>query len=167
MKAALRIAAQAALYLPLMVLIGVFSTWPRFQVIAPGEALVRVSMAHAGARKAACRTRSAAELAKLAPNMRNPQDCPRERAALLVELEIDGVLTWRTEAKPAGLQRDGASTVYHRMTIPAGRHRIVARLRDTAEGPFNHVREATLDLPAGAALLIDFAPEKGGLQFRT
>ncbi|MBI1943282.1 MAG: hypothetical protein HYS35_06405 [Betaproteobacteria bacterium] len=166
MKQALRIAAQLALYVPLMALIGYFSAAPRFSPIGEGEALLRLSFVHAAQRKEPCRERSAAELAKLAPNMRAALDCPRERAPLLVELEIDGGVVLRREVPPAGLRRDGNATVYYRLPLPAGRHRIVARLRDRPEGGFNYVREQTVELGPGRALLIDFAAAQGGFLFR-
>ena len=139
----LRIAAQVALYAPLMVILGYFSTEPRFSAVGPGEALVRVSFIHATQRKEACRERSPEELAKLAPNMRAALDCPRERSPLLVELELDGRVVLHREVQPSGLRRDGNVAVYQRMALPAGRHRIVARLRDRAEGDFSYVREET------------------------
>lgn len=167
MKQVLRIAAQLALYVPLMALIGYFSTEPRFSTLAPDEALVRLSFIHAAERLEPCRQRSAEELARLAPNMRAALDCPRERATLLVELEVDGEIALRREVPPAGIQRDGNATIYHRLPLPAGRHRIVARLRDRAGEDFNYVGETTLELAPGAALLIDFSKAKGGFVFRT
>ncbi len=167
MKQALRIAAQLLLYVPLMALIGYFSTEPRFSTLAPDEALVRLSFIHAAERKEPCRERSAEELAKLAPNMRAALDCPRERATLLIELEVDGAIALRREVPPAGIQRDGNATVYHRLPLPAGRHRIVARLRDRPGEGFNFIGETTLELAPGAALLIDFSKAKGGFVFRT
>jgi hypothetical protein len=167
MKQALRIAAQLALYVPLMVLIGYFSTAPRFSALQEGEALVRLSFIHAAERKEKCRERSEEELAKMAPNMRAPLDCPRERAPLLVELEIDGETVLRREVRPSGLTRDGNATVYHRLPLPAGKHRIVARLRDRAEGDFNYRKEETIELAPGGVLLIDFVASKGGFVFRT
>ena len=167
MKRALQIAAQLALYVPLMALIGTFSTEPRFSTLGPDEALLRLSFIHAAERKEPCRERSAEELAKLAPNMRAALDCPRERAMLLVELEVDGQLALRREVPPAGVQRDGNATVYHRLPLAAGRHRIVARLRDRPGEDFNFVGETTLELAPGAALLIDFSKAKGGFLFRT
>jgi hypothetical protein len=162
----LRIAAQLLLYVPLMALIGFFSTGPRFELIPASDALVRISLIHAAQRKQECRTRSAEELAKLPPNMRAALDCPRERAPLMVELEIDGALVFRRSVPPAGFKRDGAASLYHRLPVAAGRHRVVARLRDRAEGPFNYVREETLELAPGGMLLIDFVPTKGGFDFR-
>jgi hypothetical protein len=163
---ALRYAAQLVLYVPLLALIGYFSTQPRFVVLPEGEALVLLSLSHAGNRVQECRQRTAEELAKLAPNMRAAQDCPRERTPVSVELEIDGRPLFQVESRPAGLRRDGASTVYRRATVPAGRHRIVARLRDRIGGGFNYVKEETIDIPAGASLVIDFHASQGGFQFR-
>ena len=167
MKTLLRSAAQLVLYVPLMALIGYFSTEPRFSMLGPDEALLRLSFIHAAERKEPCRERSAEELAKLAPNMRAALDCPRERATLLVELEVDGRIALRREVPPAGVQRDGNATVYHRLPVPAGRHRIVARLRDRPGEGFDFVGETTLELAPGAALLIDFSKAKGGFVFRT
>ena len=162
---ALRIAAQLALYAPLMAILAYCSTEPRFSAVAPGDALVRVSFIHATQRKEACRERSAEELAKLAPNMRASLDCPRERSPLLIEVELDGKVVLHREVQPSGLRRDGNAVIYERMALPAGRHRIIARLRDRAEGGFNYVRDATLDLPAGRALIIDFNAARGGFAF--
>ena len=161
----LRFAAQLALYAPLMALLAYFSTEPRFSVVEPGEALVRVSFIHATERRQACRERSAEELAKLPPNMRAAQDCPRERAPLLVELELDGKLVLRREVQPSGVHRDGNVAVYQRLALPAGRHRIVARLRDRAEGGFNYVKDETLELADGRVLIIDFNAARGGFAF--
>jgi len=162
----LRIAAQLALYVPLMAIIGYFSTEPRFAVVAPGQALMRVSFIHAAERRQACRQRTPEELAKLAPNMRAALDCPRERADVLVELELDGATVLRREVRPSGLQHDGNAVVYERLVLPAGKHRIVARLRDKPEGDFNYVKEQTVDLTAGHVLLIDFNASQGGFVFR-
>jgi len=164
---ALRLLAQLALYAPLMAILGYFSTEPRFSAVAPDQALVRVSFIHATQRKQACRERSAEELAKLAPNMRAAQDCPRERSPLLVEIELDGKVVLQREVQPSGLRRDGNVAVYQRLVLPAGRHRIVARLRDRAEGAFNFAGEQTVELAGGGVLIIDFNAEKGGFVFRT
>jgi len=162
---ALRIAAQFALYVPLMAILAYFSTEPRFSMVAPDEALVRVSFIHATQRREACRERSAEELAKLAPNMRASQDCPRERSPLLVEVELDGKLMLRREVQPSGLRHDGNVAVYERMALPAGRHRIVARLRDRAQGEFNYAKDETLELAGGRVLIIDFNAARGGFEF--
>jgi hypothetical protein len=161
----LRLAAQLALYAPLMAILAYFSTEPRFSIVEPGEALLRVSFIPATERMQPCRERSAEELAKLAPNMRAALDCPRERSPLLVELELDGAVVLRREVQPSGLRRDGNAAVYERMALPAGRHRIVARLRDRAQGEFNYVRDEMVELAAGRVLIIDFNAARGGFAF--
>jgi hypothetical protein len=167
MKTILRIAAQLLLYVPLMALIGYFSTEPRFSILDEDEALVRLSFIHAAERKEPCRTRSAEELAKLSPNMRAAQECPRERAPVRIELEVDGKLVLRREVPPSGLKNDGNATVYHRLPVPAGKHRVVARLSDRASGEFNYEKEETVQLAPGGVLLIDFVATRGGFVFRT
>jgi hypothetical protein len=163
---ALRILLQALFYVPLMAAIGYFSRAPEFVHVGKDEALLRLSIAHAAERKFPCRKRTAEELAKLPPNMRALEDCPRERSPLAVELEVDGEVRFRTEVQPAGVQRDGLATLYHRMALPAGEHRIVVRMRDRAQEGFNHVREERLPLAGGDALVIDFNASRGGLEFR-
>jgi hypothetical protein len=162
---ALRFVAQLVLYVPLMAILAYFSTEPRFSVVAPDEALVRVSFIHATQRRQACRERTPEELAKLAPNMRAALDCPRERSPMLVEVELDGKLVLRREVQPSGLRRDGNAVVYERMALPAGRHRIVARLRDRAEGDFNFMKDETVELAGEQTLIIDFNAAKGGFAF--
>lgn len=166
MKQALRLALQALFYIPLMAAIGYFSRAPQFTHIRSDEALLRLSIAHAAERKFPCRKRTAEELARLPPNMRALEDCPRERTPLAVELEVDGEVKFRTEVQPAGVQRDGLATLYHRMTLPAGEHRIAVRMRDRPQEGFNHVREERIVLAGGDSLVIDFNAARGTLEFR-
>ena len=166
MKNTLRYLAQALLYVPFIAIIGYFSTTPAYHPLAPGQALIRLSLSHAGERKVECHARTKEELAKLAPNMRAPMDCPRERAPVAVELELDGTVLFATTAPPSGFTRDGASTVYWRLPVAAGAHHVVARLRDRAGDAFNYTREAELELKPGRVLVIDFHAAKGGFEFR-
>lgn len=163
---AVRLLAQWLLYVPLMAILGYFSTSPQFTHLPPDRALLRLSFSHAGERVSPCSTRSAEELAKMAPNMRAAMDCPRERTPLKIEAELDGALLFSLDARPTGLHRDGASTIYRRIELPSGRHRLVLRMRDRAEGDFNHRAEADLDLPPGGSVLVDFDPAHGGFRFR-
>jgi len=166
MNAPVRYAIQAVLYGAFAAFVGYCSTAPTYDHLAPGEALVRLSFSHAAQRKEACRERTPEELAKLAPNMRAKQVCPRARSPVMVEIELDGRPLYRIVAPPAGLAADGASTVYRRLSVPAGRHEIRARLSDDAQGEFNYVAERTVELAAGRVLLIDFNATAGGFVFR-
>ncbi|MGQ0522502.1 MAG: hypothetical protein ACT4P8_02440 [Betaproteobacteria bacterium] len=165
MRNALRFLAQGLLYVPFMALIGYFSTSPAYRHLAPDQALIRLSLAHATQRIGECRERTPEELAKLSPNMRAPLVCPRERTPLDIELEVDGRLVYRATVPPSGFARDGAATVYQRIPIAAGSHRIAARLNDRAAPGFSHEREATMELTAGRVLLIDFSAAHGGFLF--
>ena len=55
--------------------------------LAPDRALVKLSFSHHGKPVSDCHQTSAAELAKLPPNMRAPVRCPRERSPVTVELD--------------------------------------------------------------------------------
>jgi hypothetical protein len=166
MRNALRYLAQALLYAAFVAVIGYFSSAPRYVHVPPDEALLKLSFSHAGARKELCHERTPEELAKLAPNMRAQSVCPRERVPVTVEVALDGAPLFRVVAPPSGFARDGASTVYRRVMVPAGTHRIVARLADTANGEFNHTGDTTVDLAPGHVLVIDFDAARGGFLFR-
>ncbi len=157
---------QAVCYAAFMTVVGYFSTSPAYKHLPPGDAVVKLSFQHAGQRKEACRERSAEELAKLAPNMRATSVCPRERAPVSVDVQMDGKPLFAVVAPPSGLAKDGASTVYRRIAIPAGEHRFAARLTDTADGSGAVDAARTVDLRPGRVLVIDFDAKAGGFVFR-
>jgi hypothetical protein len=163
----LRYAGQAAFYGVLAAFVGYFGTGPSYQHLPPGQALLKLSLTHAGQRKEACRERSAEELAKLAPNMRAPSVCPRERMPVTVEVALDGTPLFRVVALPTGLASDGAATIYRRAAIPAGPHHVTARLADAPGGAFRVSADATVDLAPGRVLVIDFEPGKDAFLFRS
>lgn len=167
MSKVLRYGAQAVLYAAFVAFIGYFSTSPRYTHLPPGDALLKLSFSHAGARKEPCRERTPEELAKLAPNMRAQTVCARERAPVIVEVALDGAPLFSVVAPPSGLAKDGASTVYRRVPVTAGRHRISARLADGPDGAFNYSSDTTVDLAAGRVVVIDFDPTKGGFVFHS
>jgi hypothetical protein len=165
MKDWLRWLAQALLYGLFALFIGVFSHWPTYQALPPGLAVLKVSFIHHGQRIAACRPYTPEELAKLPQNMRTPMKCERERAPVAIEVDLDGATVFRQVAQPSGLSHDGASSVYQRVQVAAGEHRIVVRLRDGTAAGFGYTREATLRLAPAQVLVIDFDPAKGGITF--
>lgn len=157
-------AGQLALYGLFALAIGVFSQWPRYHPLDPGQALVKLSFTRVGKPVGDCRTRSEAELAKLPPNMRSTTVCPRERSPITVQVDVDGVRALDRSAPPSGLSRDGASAIYERLSVPAGERRITVSLSDDVrarEAPYR--RDATVRLAPGQVLVIDFDAEKGGI----
>lgn len=164
MNTTTRYLGQAVLYGAFALAIGFFSTSPAYTHLAPGQALLKLSFSHGAQRVGECRDRSDEELAKLPPNMRIRQDCPRERAPVIVELELDGARLFRESLPPSGLSRDGSASVYRRFVVPAGTHRVAARLSDNAKGEFNYSGEKTVTLAPAQVVVVEFhAP--GGFQF--
>lgn len=158
---------QGLLYALFALVIGVFSTWPTYRHLPADQALIKLSFIHHGKRVAECRTLSPAELAKLPPNMRAPLQCSRERVPVVVELDIDGARMLRLVAAPSGLSRDGASAVYQRLPVTAGKHRIAVRLKDSVgDAGFDYSRDESVTLDPAQVLVIDFDAEKGGITLR-
>lgn len=158
---------QGLLYALFALAIAVFSRWPAYHHLAADQALIKVSFTHTGKPVGDCRPLSAAELARLPPNMRAPMKCPRERSPVTVEVDIGGALALRRVVQPSGLSHDGASAVYQRLQVGAGEQRIAVRLNDDArQAGFTYQREATVKLVPAQILVIDFDAEKGGITLR-
>jgi hypothetical protein len=160
-------AGQALLYGAFAGAIGLFSQWPRYHPIEPGQALIKLSFTRVGKPVGDCRKPSAEEQAKLPPNMRAPEICPRERSPITVQVEIDGVKALERIAAPTGLSKDGAAAMYERLVVPAGERRLAVRLSDDVRArdkPYQ--REASVQLAPGQILVIDFDAEKGGITFQ-
>ena len=156
---------QVPAYAAFAAFIGYFSVAPAYRHLEPGQAVVKLSLVHAGERRQPCRERTPEELAKLAPNMRAALDCPRERSDVRVEVEMDGRVIERVTAPASGLRHDLPSAIYRRIEVPAGRHAFTARLADDAGGSFRHEKTATVELAPGRVLVIDFSPSRGGFLF--
>jgi len=149
--------AQMLLYGAFAATLAIFSHWPRYQHLAPDRALIKLSFTHQAQRLGRCEELTADELAKLPPNMRAPTRCPRERAPVTVEIDIDGVLAHRQVAKPSGLSGDGAAAVYQRLEVAAGRHEIAVRLKDDAHtAGFDYTAREVVTLEPAEILVIDF-----------
>ena len=161
----LRYLLQALAFGAFAAVLGYFSTSPSYRLRGDDEAVIKLSFSHSAQLAHACRERSESELAKLAPNMRTKMDCPRERAVVTVELDMDGKPLYRIETQPTGLRKDGAATVYRRLAIPAGHHQFHMRLADGPDGAFKFVRNLDVDLRPGQVLIVDFSASGGGFVF--
>ncbi|MBS0612249.1 MAG: hypothetical protein JSS24_03635 [Proteobacteria bacterium] len=160
-------AGQFALYALFAGAIALLSRWPIYHQLGDDQALIMLSIVHEGQRLKLCAQRTPEELARLPPNMRAPLDCPRERAPLAVEVELDGRLAAHQVAQPSGLSRDGRASLYQRLVTTAGNHRITVRLRDRARAQgFDYQREATVQLRPAQVLVIDFEPTSKEITFR-
>lgn len=129
---------------------------PAYPPLAPGGALVLVSVAHPSRPEGACRRLSEAELAARAPNMRAPLECPRRRVPVRVTMDIDGRTVVDETALPSGLAQDGSASLYRRIPVEAGRHDVRVRMLDEE-------RSAGIVLGAGQVLRIEYRPAQGGI----
>ncbi len=167
MTNAARYLGQAVLYALVAATLGYFSAAPSYTHFPPDQAMVRLSFTHGADRRGPCRQLTAEEMGQLAPNMRVPTVCPRERLPVHVELELDGALLYTAELPPTGLNSDGPSRAYESFAVPPGRHILTARLRDTdrSEG-FDYDVSTEVDMAPGRHLVIDFRADIGGFVIR-
>ncbi len=149
-----------------MWLIAAFSSGPVVRQLEEGMAVVTLAFGHAGDPIRACRQRTPEELAALAPNMRAPMDCPRERSTIKVELIMDGELIHNIVAPPPGAFKDQGVDIYENITVPVGRHEFTVRMNDNAlvDG-YTYSSSYTADLKPAQLLFIDFSMQKAGFVF--
>jgi hypothetical protein len=163
----LRLAGQFAVILLLFAGVAALADWPIYRQIPPGHGVVILTFVRGAERVTECRRLSAQEIAKLPPNMRRVQDCPRGRRPVYVELDIDGRPIFRASLPPSGIAGDGPSRVYERFVLPASDYDLAVRMRDTgrSEG-FDHESTKHVALAPAQMLVIDFRAETGEFVFR-
>ncbi len=156
---------QLVAYAAFFVLVGALSVWPRLRLMAEDEAIVSLSFSHAAKRVGECRQLSQEELMALPPNMRKPEDCPRERYPLQIVLLMDDQTLYQAALPPAGLWADGKSTAYQRIRVSAGVHDFTIQMNDSgASGPFDFEESSTINLLPGENLVVYF--DADGQQFK-
>ena len=148
-------------------IVGFASTHPAYHHANPEAAQLTVSFTHAGARVAECRPLSQEEIAALAANMRRTTECPRARVPLRFVLELDGETIVDAVLPPTGISGDGRSSIYRRIALPSGAHRVTALLRDSRRSDgFDWQKSADVAFAPRRNFTIDFEPESGGFEFR-
>lgn len=139
-----------------------FSNAPAYRQLADNEAVITIAFSHAGLIREPCRTLGAEELAQLAPNMRKPVDCPRERSPIIIETMLDGQVLYNHTAHPPGLYSDGGVSIYHTKTIPIGEHRLTVKMDDSIRSDgFEYSFEQDLTIQPAQIILVNFLPEQG------
>ena len=158
---------QAVFYVAAAVLVGYFASLPLYEQFPEGQAQIKLSFAHGAARTKECRRLTAQEIAKLPANERRPNTCSRERIDMKVQLLVDDASLLEAELKPTGLSGDGPARVYHKFTVPPGKHVITARLRDSRRSSgYDYETRREVTLLAGQNLAVDFKADAGGFIFR-
>lgn len=165
MKEALKMAARFAVLALVFMGVAALSNRPLHRSLPEGTGMLTLSFSHGADRRAACRKATQEELAKLPPNMRRPEICPRGRPPISVEFDINGKRMFEAEVPPSGIAGDGPSRVHQRFVLPAGSYDVAVRMRERREGEFAWHAERTIRLEPGASRVIDFRAAAGGFVF--
>ncbi len=148
------IAVSLALF---AVVVGALSAWPRFHVIDEGMAMVSLSFSHAGPRVRECRHLTQEELNELPPNMRKPDDCPRERLPIRVVFKMGDETLYEAVRRPTGLWKDGSANVYQRLQVKPGARRLFIGMNESGlPGAFDYALEKEVNLKEGDHLVVEF-----------
>ncbi len=158
----LRYGLQIFNYLIFMGVVGYFSIYPAYYQLEVNQAVITLSFTHVTKIRESCRKRSQEELMKLAPNMRLPVDCPRERSPLKLELYLDGKLMTKVEIEPIGFHQDQSVNLFRRIKVNAGEHTLLVWMNDdvNVDGPTYQYKQNVLLKPE-QLLLIDFDAVSG------
>jgi hypothetical protein len=152
----LRPLGQALVWLLFAALVGGFTRWPAFSQIPEDHGALTLSLAHLTERIGPCVQRTPEELQELAPNMRVPEECPRERVPALIELTLDDRTLLARTVRPAGLFRGGRVYLIESWSLPAGDYRLRLRLRDSPrETGFDIEQRFELRLERGASAVLE------------
>ena len=160
-KNAGRYVFQGLAYAAFMAVIGYFSTAPTYRHQPEHLATIKLSLRHSGQLLGQCQQRSAQQLSQLPAHAQAPQICPRERSALLLEMDLNHQPVLSELLQPSGLHKDGMAVIYRRLTVPAGDLEVTVRLKDqiTAEG-FPYQAQHKVTLKPAQVLVIDFDSNK-------
>jgi len=161
-----RYTGQALVHALVVGFVGFFATQPAYTYLADDHALLKLSFSHAGQPLKPCRRYTHEELTNTRFSERSATSCERGRWPVYVELDLDGEPVYRATHEPAGLWNDGPSAVYARFEVPAGRHRLDARLRDNgADQGFTFTASRIVELQPGQNFVVDFRAVEGGFTF--
>lgn len=153
----MKILAEISMYALFVIVIGVLSVWPPYQLVEDDRAIISLVFTHAGERINECRRLSQEELNKLPPNMRTADDCPRERYPVRVELRSGTETLYDQTLLPSGIWADGKANIYQRIEVQSGVHEIFVGMNDSGgEEGFDFVKSESVDLSPGRNLMVQF-----------
>lgn len=158
---------QGLVYLLAAAATGFLASRPVYHQVPADRAQIKMSLSHGAERMDECRRLSSREIAKLPPSQRRPNTCDRERVPIRVQLTVDGAVVYDEVLAPTGLSGDGPAQAYEKFLVPAGPHRIIARLRDSRQADgFDYETTRLVELAPWQSLAIDFNTDVGGFRFR-
>lgn len=165
MKEALKMPLRFAVLALVFMGVAALSNRPLYRSLPEGTGVLTLSFSHGADRRAACRKATPEELAKLPPNMRRPEICPRDRPPIRVEFDIDGRRMFEAEVPPSGIASDGPSRVHQRFVLPAGQYEVAVRMSERPDGDFTWHDERTVRIDPADNRVIDFRANAGGFVF--
>ena len=127
-----RLLFQALNYTVFMAMVAYFSLMPTHRHLQDDQAVVTLAFGHAGKRVTECVRFTPEQLAEMAPNMRKPAECPRERSPVTIELRLDGERLTREVIEAPGLYNDQSIDVFRNFKVPAGSHELAVEMNDDA-----------------------------------
>jgi hypothetical protein len=152
-----RIIGQVMAFGLFIAVLGIFSVWPDYRLLDEQEAIVSLTFSHAAQRIEECRHLTQEELNALPPNMRKPDECPRERHGIYVEMRLDDRPVHTETAQPSGLWKDGKADIYRRMVIDAGDYALFVGMNDSGSGDgFDYVEQRDVTIAPGKNLVVTF-----------
>src|SRR5215472_17294480 len=107
MSRLLRLAGGFIVIAALFAAVAWLSDQPVYRQNPERSAVMMLTFVHSADRRGECRRLSPEEIARLPPNMRRVQDCPRVRRPICVELDVDGRNIYGTSLPPTGIAGDG------------------------------------------------------------
>jgi hypothetical protein len=163
----MKLLTEIVLYAVFALLVGLLSVWPPYHLVDDDRAIISLVFSHAGERVRECRRISQEELNKLPPNMRKPDDCPRERHPVRVELRSGTDVLYQETLLPSGIWSDGKASIYQRIEVQSGVHEIFVGINDSGgEGVFDFQTWEAIDLPPGRNLVVQFDEQTQQIQIR-
>ena len=158
-----RLVFQVINYSVFMAMVGYLSILPAHRHLEENQALVTLACGHAGQPVSPCVRFTPEQLAKMAPNMRKPAECPRERSPVTIELRLDDVVLAREVIEAPGLYNDQSIDVYRNFEVPAGNHSLSIQMNDDVNvtGPTWRYQQ-TVSLRPAQRMVVAFHPEQGG-----
>ena len=158
---------QLLAYATFLALIAFLSVRPELRLLGDDEAIVSLSFSHAANRVGECQRLSQEELLALPPNMRKPDQCPRERHLTHVELIMDELTLYKATLVPTGIWSDGKATAYQRLRVSSGAHNFSIRMNDSGvPSQVDFENSAIIDLQPGQNLVVFFDPPSQKFLFR-
>jgi hypothetical protein len=148
---------QAVLFTVFFVPVVVLTSQPTHQPMQEDMAVLKVAIRHAGKIIGECTPINPTAKTQPGSNMRLAEICPRERSPLQLELKLDGETVYSASIPASGLHNDGVSSMYQRIAIPAGSHRLQLHMNDdvAAEG-YTWQLDQQIDLQPAQVMVATF-----------